>query len=123
VEQITLLVVDDEPDIRLLLRSLIEREDGLKVVGEAADGAEALAAVEEYDPNVIVIDERMPMLGGIETSTILLERRPDRKIVLCTAYLDDALQARADAIGISSCVTKGDALLIPELARLLARSA
>jgi CheY-like chemotaxis protein len=122
VEQITLLVVDDEPDIRLLLRSLIER-DGLKVVGEAADGAEALAAVEKYDPNVIVIDERMPMLGGIETSTILLERRPDQKIVLCTAYLDDALQARADAIGISSCVTKGDALLIPELARILAKSA
>ena len=120
MQEIRTLLVDDEPDIRLLLRSLIEREnDGLLVVGEAADGQQALAAVEEYDPAVIVIDERMPTMGGIEASTIVLSRRPEQKIVLCTAYLDDALQARADAIGITSCVTKGDAMLIPKLLKQL----
>jgi len=123
VTQIRTLLVDDEPDIRLLLRSLIERENnGLLVVGEAADGQEALIAVDRYDPEVIVIDERMPMMGGVETATILLAARPDRKIVLCTAYLDDALQARADAIGIASCVTKGEAMLIPQLVKRLGSS-
>jgi two-component system response regulator AlgR len=117
------LLVDDEPDIRLLLRSLIEREnDGLKVVGEASDGREALDAVDKYDPTVIVIDERMPTMGGVETATILLARQPERKIVLCTAYLDDALQAKADAIGIASCVTKGEAMLIPKLVKFLVNS-
>jgi len=123
VKEIRTLLVDDEPDIRLLLRSLFEREnDGLVVVGEAADGHEALDAADELDASVIVIDERMPTMGGVEAAEILLARRPDRKIVLCTAYLDDALQARADAVGISSCVTKGEAMLIPKLVKRLAKS-
>ncbi len=123
-QEIKTLLVDDEPDIRLLLRSLFEREnDGLKVVGEAADGLEALDAVALYEPAAVVIDERMPTMGGVEAATILLARKPDTKIVLCTAYLDDALQARADAIGIASCVTKGEAMLIPKLVKRLMKSA
>jgi len=124
VEKIGALLVDDEPDIRLLLRALIEREnEGLFVVGEAADGTEAIAAVEQYDPAVIVIDERMPGMGGIEAATQIRARRPDQRIVLCTAYLDDALQSRADAVGIARCVTKSDAAVIPKLLKSLVRCA
>src|SRR4051794_9782132 len=124
VERIGALLVDDEPDIRLLLRALIEREDGgLYVVAEAADGTEAIAAVEQYDPAVIVIDERMPGMGGIEAAIRIRASRPDQRIVLCTAYLDDALQSRADAVGIAHCVTKSDAAVIPKLLKSLVRSA
>lgn len=122
MEKIGALLVDDEPDIRLLLRALIEREnEGLYVVAEAADGSEAIAAVEEYDPAVIVLDERMPGMGGVEAAAAIRASRPDQTIVLCTAYLDDALQARADAIGITRCVTKSDAAAIPKLLKALVR--
>ena len=122
MEKIGALLVDDEPDIRLLLRALIEREgEGLFVVAEAADGSEAIAAVERYDPAIIVIDERMPGMGGIEASTHIRANRPHQHIVLCTAYLDDALQARADAVGIARCVTKTDAAVIPKLLKALVR--
>ena len=122
MERIGALLVDDEPDIRLLLRALIEREnEGLFVAGEAADGSEAVAAVEECDPTVIVLDERMPGMGGLEAAALIRARRPDQPIVLCTAYLDDALQARAEAAGIVRCVTKNDAAMIPKLLKALVR--
>ena len=122
MERIGALLVDDEPDIRLLLRSLIEREnEGLYVVAEAADGSEAIAAVEQYEPAVIVIDERMPGMGGIEAAEAIRAHHPEQPIVLCTAYLDDALQARADAVGIARCVTKTDAAIIPKLLKALVR--
>src|SRR5437868_14521185 len=80
------LLVDDEPDVRLLLRKMIEAEnDGLFVLGEAADGQEALDALDRLNPSVIVIDERMPAMSGMEAAAIIMSRRPGQPIVLCTA--------------------------------------
>ena len=92
------LLVDDEPDVRLLLRKMIEAEnDGLFVAGEAADGHEALDAIDRLNPSVIVIDERMPAMSGMEAAAIIMARRPGQPIVLCTAHLDDELRQRASA--------------------------
>jgi DNA-binding NarL/FixJ family response regulator len=118
------LLVDDEPDVRLLLRKMIEAEnDGLFVVGEASDGHEALDAMDRLNPSVIVIDERMPAMSGMEAAAIIIARRPGQPIVLCTAHLDDELLERAAAVGIASCVPKRDMATIPLLLKDLATPA
>jgi CheY-like chemotaxis protein len=116
--------VDDEPDVRLLLRTMIETEnDGLFVAGEAADGHEALEAIDRCNPSVIVIDERMPSMTGMEAAALIVARHPGRPIVLCTAHLDDELRQQASAVGITSCVPKRDMATIPLLLKDLAQIA
>ena len=121
--QIGALLVDDEPDVRLLLRKMIEAEnDGLFVAGEAADGHEALAAVDRLNPSVIVIDERMPAMSGMEAAAQIIASRPNQPIVLCTAHLDDELRERAAAVGIVECVAKREMSTIPQLLKALVLS-
>jgi DNA-binding NarL/FixJ family response regulator len=118
------LLVDDEPDVRLLLRTMIETEnDGLFVAGEAADGQEAIDAIDLCNPSVIVIDERMPAMTGMEAAAIIIARHPGRPVVLCTAHLDDDLRERAGAMGIASCVAKREMSTIPRLLKDLGRTA
>ena len=122
--EIGALLVDDEPDVRLLLRKMIEAEnDGLFVAGEAADGHEALDAIDRLNPSVIVIDERMPAMSGMEAAAIIMARRPGQPIVLCTAHLDDELRQRANAVGIAECVAKREMATIPLLLKDLAKTA
>jgi DNA-binding NarL/FixJ family response regulator len=122
--EIGALLVDDEPDVRLLLRKMIEAEnDGLFVAGEAGDGHEALEAIDRLNPAVIVMDERMPAMGGMEAAALIMARRPNQSIVLCTAHLDDELRQRARAVGIATCVPKRDIATIPLLLKDLAKSA
>jgi DNA-binding NarL/FixJ family response regulator len=122
--EIGALLVDDEPDVRLLLRKMIEAEnDGLFVAGEASDGHEALDAMDRLNPSVIVMDERMPAMSGMEAAAIIIARRPGQPIVLCTAHLDDELRQRAIAVGIASCVPKRDMAIIPLLLKDLAAPA
>jgi CheY-like chemotaxis protein len=104
------LIVDDEIDVRLLLHLIIDRENqGLRVVGEAASGAEALELRRSLDVDVVVLDHRMPGLSGLETATALLAEAPDLPIVLYSAFTDDRMEAEARAIGVRKCVEKGDA--------------
>jgi CheY-like chemotaxis protein len=113
--QIGAMIVDDEPDIRLLIRTIIETADGdMHVSGEAADGREALARLDEIDPAVVVIDLMMPDMDGIETAVQIRRRRPGQAIVMCTAYLTDEVRQRADEAGITHFVSKTAVSQIPE---------
>lgn len=119
--QIGTLIVDDEADIRFLLRTLIEMENkGLFVSGEAVDGDEAIARADELDPAIIVIDERMPGRSGVDTIRELRQRRPGQQILLCSAHLDPDLHRRAEAAGAQVCVPKSRIQDIPRLLRDLA---
>ena len=103
------LIVDDEDDIRLLLRLAIDGANhGLRVAAQAATGDEALEIHTDVDVDVVVLDNRMPGLTGIETATALLEQNPDLPIVLYSAHLDDETLAAARAAGIRACITKGN---------------
>jgi YesN/AraC family two-component response regulator len=118
------LIVDDEEDIRLLLRMTIEAaNEGLFVAGEAADGAEAIERADQVEPTIVVLDQRMPGMTGLETAAELMARRPGQRIVLCSAYLDPELQRAATTMGISACVGKGDIPRIAETLKQLASSA
>lgn len=119
----SLLIADDEEDMRLLLRTVIRlANDGLEVTGEACDGQDAvdqaLAATSPHD--VIVLDNRMPGLTGLEAAVEILRQRPEQSIVLYSAHLDDRVKADAAAAGIRACLKKNDIELLPDLLRELA---
>src|SRR4051812_5147879 len=94
-DDIRALIVDDEPDIRMVMRLAIEVESGVCVVGEASDGNEAVAAVEDLDPEVVVIDLRMPHLDGLDAAARILDRATPPWVILCTAYADRDLHREA----------------------------
>ena len=117
----TVLVVDDEEDIRFLIRAVLEGDERLELVGEAADGEEALRTWRSLDgpPDVIVLDNRMPGLTGLEVAAEILRDRPDQIIVLFSAFVDDELRAGADAIGITTCLPKREVAELPDVIRQL----
>lgn len=110
------LIVDDHQDVRILLRTIIELA-GMSVSGEAADGEEALAVLDEADPDVILLDEMMPGLSGLETAALIRARRPGQRIVLCSAAMDDGLRRKAAEAGIGICLTKYEMSRVPDALR------
>lgn len=85
---ITLLIVDDNSGIRTLLTALARRDSGLEVVGEAANGMEAIEVAGEREPDVVILDIMMPEMDGIEAIPGILEASPDSCIVMYSAYAE-----------------------------------
>jgi DNA-binding NarL/FixJ family response regulator len=118
------LIVDDEDDLRLLVRLAMEqRNEGLVVAGEASAGDEALAQLDGTDPTVVVLDQMMPGMDGLETAARILERRPGQLIVLYSAFLDRRLEEQAVAVGITACVRKGKAKDLADFVHRIAAGA
>lgn len=130
---IRVLVVDDQALVRAGFRMILEAEDDLEVVGEAADGKEAIAEARRLRPDLILMDVRMPELDGIEATRILVDEGIDTKVLMLTTfdmdeYVYQALRAGASGfllkdvppeqlvVGIRS-VASGDALLAPSITR------
>jgi CheY-like chemotaxis protein len=117
---VTVLVVDDAPDMRFLARAVLE-SSGLTVVSEAADGPEALERVRDLDPppvpTVILLDNMMPGLTGLEVAERVLADMPDQLIVLFSAYLSDEVAAEAARLGVTACVSKVDVSNLGEIIR------
>lgn len=109
------LIVDDDEDMRFLLRVLIERaNEGLVVAGEAGDGVEAFVRWEQTQPDVVVLDQRMPGATGLEVAERILAVDPDQSIILFSAYLDDTLLSHAGRLGVRECISKDDYERIPD---------
>jgi DNA-binding response OmpR family regulator len=101
------LIVDDEEDIRLLVRMAIERWNrGMAVSGEVDHGEAALREIERVDPAVVVIDQMMPDMDGLETARRILALRPDQVVVLFSAFLDEEIERVAGEVGVARCVDK-----------------
>jgi DNA-binding NarL/FixJ family response regulator len=132
---LNVLLVDDDPLVRAGLRMILSAADDLAVVGEADDGAAAVAAAVKYRPDVVLMDVRMPRLNGID-ATARLTKLPDppKVIVLTTFELDEyvfgALGAGAsgfllkdtppaDIIRAVRLVAAGEAMLSPSVTRTL----
>jgi CheY-like chemotaxis protein len=117
------LIVDDQDDIRLLMRIIVGAAGGgLFVKGEAASGQQALDRLDEVDPDVVLIDEMMPGMSGVETAVRILERRPSQAIVMCTAHVDAHLLERARAAGIERCIEKEAFEQVPDALRAAVRT-
>jgi CheY-like chemotaxis protein len=82
---VTVFCADDQPVFRDALRELIAATPGLAYVGEAACGEEAIQAVEDRRPDIVLMDVRMPGMGGLEAARLLAERRRDLIVILTSA--------------------------------------
>lgn len=115
---LTILLVDDAPDMRFLARAVLE-ESGMDVVAEAVDGLEAIERFHELRsptvPTVILLDNQMPKLGGIEAAAQILAEAPDQLIVLFSAYLSESIQREAERLGVAACVSKTNVLDLPDI--------
>ena len=130
---IRVLLVDDQKLMREGLRVLLEMEPDLEVVGEAGDGEAALAAYAEQQPDVVLMDVRMPGMDGVEATRRLRERWPEARVIILTTFDDDEYVfegLRAGALGyllkdVSGhelaeavrTVARGGALIEPSVAR------
>jgi NarL family two-component system response regulator LiaR len=89
IEAIRILIVDDHAVVREGLRALIETEPGMELVGEAADGVEAVSRARSLQPDVILLDLVMPRKGGIETIGEIKAENPDARILVLTSFAED----------------------------------
>ena len=99
-----ILIAEDETIIRLDLRSLLEAS-GFEVCGEAKDGEEAVALARELEPDLAIMDVKMPGLDGIEAARRILDERPI-PIVMLTAYGQEELVSRAVEVGVFGYLVK-----------------
>jgi len=132
-ERVRVLLVDDDDLMRAGLRSVLSSDDTIEVVGEAADGGEALDDIRTRRPDVVLMDIRMPGVDGISATRDVLADSPEVKVVVLTTFEDDdyifeALSAGAsgfllkrtkpeELIAAIRTVADGDSLLSPSVTR------
>ncbi len=132
---IRLMIVDDHPVVRDGLRGMIAGDPDLDVVGEASDGAEVLALVDSLRPDVILMDLRMPRLGGAAAIRALAERGTEARVLVLTTYDTDrdvvpALEAgatgyllkdapRDELVRAIHAAARGESVLAPSVATRL----
>jgi len=118
----TVLIVDDDEDMRVLVKLQLELSRRIEVVAEAIDGMDALEHFVRLDPppdpHVVLLDNRMPGMTGLEVAALLRERVPVQRVILFSAYLDDATVAQARDLGITEVVSKSD---VKDLAEIILR--
>lgn len=136
---IRIVLVDDTSMFRDGLQLVIERQGDMTVVGQASDGAESLAVVEQTQPDIVLMDVRMPVMGGVEATRRIRTLVPGAQVLVLTTYADDeyiveALKAGAvgyllkdmrsiDLIQAIRAVHQGGLLILPPVAaRLLSES-
>jgi CheY-like chemotaxis protein len=106
---VKVLVVDDTDHVRNMLVEMLEL-DGFSVVGKANSGRVAIDLASESNPDVVVMDYKMPEMDGLTAARTIKDERPDQAIILYTAYMDPELEARAKQSGIALCVGKVEGL-------------
>lgn len=132
---IRVLIVDDQQLVRSGFRLLLDSVDDITVAGEASTGVEAVAAAEMLQPDVVMMDIRMPDMDGIEATNAIVERRPECRILALTTFDDEPTVRGMLAAGASGFLLKdtdpgrlieairvlhrGDALLSPSVTRML----
>jgi DNA-binding NarL/FixJ family response regulator len=104
--EITCLIVDDHEVVREGLRLSLSRAPHIRVIGEASDGAAAVALAERRRPDVVIMDVRMPGMDGLEATKIISERAPDVAVLIFTAYSERSLLSRGLESGAKGYILK-----------------
>lgn len=123
MEKITIIIADDHPIVRKGLREIIEEDKRLRVVAEAANGREAIEAVEMHAPQVTILDVDMPEMNGIAAAREIIRRKLATEVVFLTMHRDEDLFNEAIDLGAKGFVLKDSALGdIVECVKTVARS-
>ena len=105
-ERCKVLIADDNDRARNGLRALLAVQQEIEIIGEAADGQEAVQMVTERQPDVVLMDARMPATDGLEATRLIKDMWPEVKVIVLTmypSYRADALAAGADAFLVKGC--------------------
>jgi len=135
VDTIRILLADDHTVMRNGLRLLLERQPNLEVIGEAADGRQAVDFAQEHHPAVVVMDIAMPQLNGVEATRQIVNRDPNTAVVILSMHSDESYvirslkagarayllkdSAEADLIAAIGAITAGKSFFSPAVRRLL----
>ncbi len=103
---IRVLVVDDNPALRLVVQSLLRRHVGIEIVGEASNGEEALAVIGQVEPHVVVMDINMPRMNGVEATRSITKRYPGVIVIGLTLNDDVATTSTMHDAGAAAVVQK-----------------
>ncbi|WP_448248816.1 UvrY/SirA/GacA family response regulator transcription factor [Thalassotalea agariperforans] len=104
---INILLVDDHELVRTGIRRILEDVKGLKVIGEAQNGEEAVQFCRKSAPDVVLMDMNMPGIGGLEATKKILRYSPDTKVIVLTVHTEDPIPTKVMQIGASGYLTKG----------------
>jgi len=107
---IRVLIADDHPVVRAGIKTMLEKEPGMRVVGEIEEGAQVEALTSHWQPDVLVLDVNMPGLDPVATTRRLKEQRPTLHILILTAYDDDAYVTGLLSAGATGYLLKEEAL-------------
>ena len=105
-----MVVADDEANVRDILRMSLQLDDGFVVTGEARDGDEAIRVVHDEKPDILVLDLRMPGIGGLDAIPRVREASPDTQIVVLSALPETEMGGQAIAAGADGYLEKGRAM-------------
>lgn len=134
-EAIKILIADDHTVVRTGLRTILGLQKGFKVVGEAIDGEDAVAAVGKLHPDVVIMDLMMPVMDGVRATEAIIQNHPETRIVILTTYTssDDISRAlssgalgalaktanNAELVAAIRSVVQGKQYISPEIAQTL----
>ncbi|MET0978831.1 MAG: response regulator transcription factor [Paeniglutamicibacter terrestris] len=105
-ESIRIVLVDDENLVRVGLRMILESDPNITVVGECADGREAVRMVASLAPDLVLMDIRMPIMDGLESSAEILRQNVEQKILILTTFNTDDMVLSALKLGVSGFLLK-----------------
>jgi two-component system, NarL family, response regulator NreC len=106
---IKILIADDHGIVRTGLKLLLERVEGMQVVGEAADGREAIRLAKELQPGVVLMDIRMPLLNGLEAAAQIVKDNDRTAVIILSMYTDESYIVRALDAGARGYLLKDNA--------------
>ncbi len=106
MNNIKIMIVDDQTLLRNGLKTILELEEDIEIIGMAKDGAEAIEKLESISPDILLLDIRMPQMDGVETVRIIKEKYPDIKVIMLTTFNDDDYIIKAIAYGANGYLLK-----------------
>jgi DNA-binding NarL/FixJ family response regulator len=105
---IKVIIADDHPLVRFAVRSCLEWEESVEVVGEARTGKEAVDLTLRLQPDAVLLDYHMPVLDGIDAARTIAEEMPEVAILMLTAEDDPILEAEAGRVGVRRLIRKDE---------------
>ena len=106
METLRVLIADDHAIVRAGIRLLLDSQEGIEIVGEAKDGAEAVAKTRELAPDVVLMDVAMPGLSGLEATREIRQTNPDTRVLMLTMHDDEEYFFQAVSLGASGYILK-----------------
>jgi len=117
-----ILIADDKPHIRRVVRGLIERHDGWDVCAEAEDGIQAVDRAKQFKPDLVILDLAMAEMNGFEAARQISKERPGVPILMFTLYASPQVEEEAQRVGVQRVISKSTGyMLVPAIEEAFAQ--